>query len=262
MEQYLMPEGEYLETVLYRHALWLWNTPCYVECSLQGRFTPCIKLPGTISVTPLGIFPAHYTFTSSTRIVCSFEPEYIKKILLEADYQPEPFVRRTIQDSKMQRLILLLMEEIESGAPSGRLYAESLAHALAVRFILSGIPSRKKGDLYSGSSLPKHSLRRVLEFIDQDVSAELSLEALANESGYSRGHFLRMFHRATGMTPHQYVIKKRVDYAMALLKQRESRLADIATACGFSSQAHLTRTFYEHTGVTPGEYRRESREKA
>ncbi|WP_213804307.1 AraC family transcriptional regulator [Granulicella sp. dw_53] len=157
----------------------------------------------------------------------------------------------------MQRIILLLMEEVESGAPSGRLYAESLAHALAVRFVLSGASSRKKEDLYSsGSALPKHALRRVLEFIDEDVSAELSLESLADASGYSRGHFLRMFHRATGITPHQYVIKKRLDRAIALFKRRELSLAYIAAECGFSSQAHLTRTFYEHTGVTPGEYRR------
>ncbi len=258
LEQYLMPEGEYLETVLDRHALWLWNTPCYVESFVaRGRYISCSKPAGTITITPLGIFPAHNTFTSSMRVVCSFRPEYIEKILLEAEHQSEPRIRLRIQDSKMQRIILLLMEEVESGAPSGRLYAESLAHALAVRFVLSGASSRKKEDLYSsGSALPKHALRRVLEFIDEDVSAELSLESLADASGYSRGHFLRMFHRATGITPHQYVIKKRLDRAIALFKRRELSLAYIAAECGFSSQAHLTRTFYEHTGVTPGEYRR------
>ena len=82
------------------------------------------------------------------------------------------------------------------------------------------------------------------------------LRSLANEAGYSRGHFLNMFRASTGLTPHRYLVNRRVVRARILLERRDRTLIDIAIACGFSSQAHMSQVFREKTGVTPGEYRR------
>ena len=99
-------------------------------------------------------------------------------------------------------------------------------------------------------------LKRVLERIEHSFQSEITLTSLAKEAGYSRGHFLKMFRRSMGMTPHRYVIKRRVDHARFLLKQREMSIIDVAANCGFSSQAHLTQVFRQQLGVTPGDYRR------
>jgi AraC family transcriptional regulator len=86
--------------------------------------------------------------------------------------------------------------------------------------------------------------------------AELSLESLAQESGYSRVHFVRMFKAATGRSPHNYLLNMRVERVRELLANPALSLIDIALECGFSSHSHMTRAFRQFLGVTPSEYRR------
>jgi AraC family transcriptional regulator len=106
------------------------------------------------------------------------------------------------------------------------------------------------------SALPPYALKRVLDRIEHSFQSEMSLASLAEEAGYSRGHFLKMFRTSMGMTPHRYLLKRRTDHARALLKRPEMSIIDVAADCGFSSQAHLTQVFRKHVGVTPGDYRR------
>jgi AraC family transcriptional regulator len=75
--------------------------------------------------------------------------------------------------------------------------------------------------------------------------------------GYSRSHFLRMFHATTGMTPHRYVLNRRIERARRRLGDADMSIAQVAYCCGFSNQAHLTLAFRKVCGLTPGEYRRE-----
>jgi AraC family transcriptional regulator len=87
-------------------------------------------------------------------------------------------------------------------------------------------------------------------------SCDLSLQALANESGYSRVHFVRMFRAATGSSPHNYLLNLRLERARELLKNPSLSLIDIALDCGFSSHSHMSRLFHKRVGVTPSAYRR------
>jgi AraC family transcriptional regulator len=93
--------------------------------------------------------------------------------------------------------------------------------------------------------------------MEAGLSSDLDLKTLAIESGYSRNHFLRMFRAATGYSPHQYLLRLRVNRAQAMMKNRSMRLIDVALECGFSSHAHLTRVFQQVIGATPSEYRRD-----
>jgi AraC family transcriptional regulator len=150
----------------------------------------------------------------------------------------------------------LLLEEVRAGSPSGKLYSDSLAHALTIRYLLLGErPQYQRADS-AVSALPPHALKRVLERIEHSFQSEVSLASLAKEAGYSRGHFLKMFRTSTGVTPHQYLMKRRIDHARSLLRRPEISIIDVAADCGFSSQAHLTQAFREHVGITPGDYRR------
>jgi AraC family transcriptional regulator len=150
----------------------------------------------------------------------------------------------------------LLSEEVRAGGPSGKLYSDSLAHALAVRYLLLGErPQYQKADS-AVSALPPYALKRVLDRMEHSFQSEISLASLAEEAGYSRGHFLKMFRTSMGMTPHRYLLKRRTDHARTLLKRPGISIIDVAADCGFSSQAHLTQVFRKHVGVTPGDYRR------
>jgi AraC-like DNA-binding protein len=89
--------------------------------------------------------------------------------------------------------------------------------------------------------------------IDDDPAALLTLTALAQEAGLSRYQFLRSFARATGMTPHAYLMQRRIHRARQLIG-RGMRLADAAADSGFSDQSHMTRLFVRSFGVPPGTY--------
>ncbi len=259
LEHHRIPEGERVETVTDHHVLWLWTTFYSGQYAGQsGRFVRCSKGRGAITVSPAGPIPTLHTYTRSEVILCALDSHFVRNILSELDRQPrtEPIIRPKFQDSAIRRLMTLLSEEVRAGGPSGKLYSESLAHALAIRYLLLGErPHYKRADS-SVSALPPYALKRVLDRIEHGFQSEISLASLAEEAGYSRGHFLKMFRASMGMTPHRYLLKRRTDHARSLLKRREISIIDIAANCGFSSQAHLTQVFRKHVGVTPGDYRR------
>jgi AraC-like DNA-binding protein len=109
------------------------------------------------------------------------------------------------------------------------------------------------------SPLPQRVLRRVKDRIDAELAGDLTLSILAEESGYSRTHFQRMFRTATGLTPHQYLLERRLGRAQELLEMRNADLIDVAASCGFSSHSHMTTVFRRLLGMTPAEYRRNRR---
>ncbi|MCA1633046.1 MAG: AraC family transcriptional regulator [Acidobacteria bacterium] len=147
-----------------------------------------------------------------------------------------------------------LMAELESEAPGGRLYAESLANVLAVHLLRHYTASGGDMRRFIGG-LSGQRLRRVLAFIADNYERDLSLDDLAGEAGMSTFHFAREFKRATGTTPHQHLIKFRVEHAKALLAEGEMSLAEVGLRSGFSHQSHFSRLFRKLTGTTPQSYR-------
>jgi AraC family transcriptional regulator len=95
--------------------------------------------------------------------------------------------------------------------------------------------------------------------IDADLSADLSLEALAEEAGLSRAHFARTFRQVVNESPHRYVMNRRIEHAKELLAASTIELKEIAQEAGFCSQAHLTYVFRTRLAMTPQQYRRKHR---
>jgi AraC family transcriptional regulator len=150
-------------------------------------------------------------------------------------------------------LIRLLDEEVKTGGRLGRLYAEHLIHAFTQRLLLR---DHAKGNSLPIKAAPWPRLQHVLDLMHANLSVDLDLRSIAKESGYSRSHFLRLFRRVMGITPHQYLLQLRVQQAQRLIKENSSDLVDIALACGFSSHTHMSRMFRQAISVTPSEYRR------
>lgn len=111
--------------------------------------------------------------------------------------------------------------------------------------------TREQGDL-AAASVPQ-TLATAKQRIDDDPTAAVTLADLAAESGLSRFQVLRGFARSTGLTPHAYLVQRRIALARRLIA-RGARLADAALESGFADQSHMTRTFVRNYGLSPGAY--------
>lgn len=104
-------------------------------------------------------------------------------------------------------------------------------------------------------SLQKWRLKRVLQYVDEQLGEKISLQDLATVAGLSRMHFAAQFRAAMGMRPHEYLLKRRIERAEEMLKQAEVSLVDVALTVGFQTQAHFTTVFKRFAGDTPYQWR-------
>jgi AraC family transcriptional regulator len=222
----------------------------------DGKFVPVHKTLGALTVAPKGPVAVMRSTQASDILYCAFD-EFVLSELRDDLEGPLPLpldLRTGLYDDAVSEILNLLLAEIESGGESGALYAESLAQALMVRFLFLG--QQTPPPWAKTSRLAQRKFFHLQDMIETRLEADLTLRELAAEVGYSRSQFLRVFHATTGMTPHQYILKRRIERARHLLKHTDINIADITYTCGFSSQAHLTLAFKREYGVTPAEYRR------
>ena len=260
VERRTIRSGEKAEVNLQHYFLVLWEKRVAEGETAHrcGRFSPYRKYPNTITIRVPGVMPAARSRFEHEVIVGAFHPQFIVGIEEELDRRPGASLRPLWGTAApdLRNLLRLLLKESETGGPCGTLYAESLMTALATR-LLHAARLRKPHETARSSPLPPRALRRVLERMRADVSANLDLTTLAAETGYSRAHFLRMFREATGQTPHRYLLELRLEQARALVASRSMPLIAIAELCGFSTHAHLSNAFRSKFGVSPSAYRRE-----
>jgi AraC-like DNA-binding protein len=104
-------------------------------------------------------------------------------------------------------------------------------------------------------SLQSWRLKRVVQFVDKNLTGKITLQEMAAVAGLSRMHFAAQFRAATGVRPHEYLLRRRIEHAQELLKQAEVSLVDIALTVGFQTQAHFTTVFKRFVGDTPYQWR-------
>jgi AraC family transcriptional regulator len=108
---------------------------------------------------------------------------------------------------------------------------------------------------YLRGGLPPRVVRRRREHIDSNIAQRISVEALAKLANLSVCYFVRVFKQSVGVTPHDYLIRRRVERTMELLSGTDMPLSEIALAAGFADQSHCARRFRQHVGMSPRDYR-------
>ena len=101
-------------------------------------------------------------------------------------------------------------------------------------------------------------LRRVRDRIDRDFTQPLDVEALARGAHLSAGHLSREFRRAYGESPYSYLMTRRIERAMALLRRGDLSVTEVCFAVGCSSLGTFSTRFTELVGLPPSTYRREA----
>jgi AraC-like DNA-binding protein len=103
--------------------------------------------------------------------------------------------------------------------------------------------------------LPPRTLRRICHHIDANIGQRISVSALAELANLSVWYFVRAFKDSVGATPHDYLMQRRVEFAMRLLSDTDMALSEIALAAGFTDQSHCARRFRRHVGMSPQDFR-------
>lgn len=156
-------------------------------------------------------------------------------------------------DAQLVRLLLRIWAETRGTSPASVLKVDGLLLATLARLLDRA--ARKV--VVPTAPLSARQVGLLDALIDARLDEPLRLADLGGAIGLTRFHFARAFRAATGQSPHQYVLARRVSRAQALIAERRAPLAEIAFACGFASQAHMTDVFRTRLGVTPGQYRQD-----
>lgn len=159
-----------------------------------------------------------------------------------------------IRDGFIAAIAAQLVEELSNPGACSRLFGDSVAHALAAQLL------RRHSTIVSTAALervdiPSHKVRAAIEFILSRLGENISIDAIAAAVHMSSFRFARGFKKATGQSPHRFVIEKRIELAKHLLRTTDQKLADIARAAGFATQSHFTTAFRRHSHATPAAYR-------
>ena len=160
-------------------------------------------------------------------------------------------------DARLAALTAAVNAERIAGFPTGRLFLDSVEQALAAALV----------DAYAGrgysvrpfrGGLGPTRLRAIKELVHRKMEDELTLIEMAQSVELSPAHFSRMFRKSTGETPHQFVLRHRIERAKEMLRAPKTRVLHVAVACGFKTQQHFARMFRRISGASPTEYRQES----
>lgn len=149
-------------------------------------------------------------------------------------------------------LIDAMLQELHDEAANPTVLAHA---ALALRASLP-VPSLAHASEAASGSLAAWRLDRAISYMDERLHLSVKTPAVARACGLTVNHFSRAFARATGMPPHRWLMKRRIERAQRLLRDSNRSLGDIAAACGFSEAGHLSRVFVRTVGVPPGTWRR------
>jgi AraC family transcriptional regulator len=221
---------------------------------LEGTFRS-ISTPHAISIFPLGLTLQAQLLSGVEFTNLSLKPAFFRRIACETDLpnRCELVPQWGIRDDQIEGLAHAAEIEIRSDGRAGNLFMESLATALAAHLLARYSSQRVALREYRGGMSPTQ-LRRTEDFIEAHLGEDFGLAELAANIRMSPYYFCRLFKQSTSLSPHQFVIRARIERAQQLLKEHRFTMVEIATQLGFSDQSHFAKVFRGLVGTTPMRY--------
>jgi AraC-like DNA-binding protein len=158
------------------------------------------------------------------------------------------------RDPTVEWLGRSLLAARDVAAPFGELYTDCISTSIVARLLASAgraAPSERS----KVAELPRWRLKRVMEFVEASLGEAVTLADLAAAAGLTRMHFAAQFRAATGLRPHEYVLRRRIERAQEMLANDDAQLVDIALTVGFQTQSHFTSVFKRFAGQPPHAWR-------
>jgi AraC family transcriptional regulator len=241
--------------------IYLNRHPLHLTQRLDGQLRKERIHYGEVAIIPAGRH-WEWTFNGATEsdlLPLCLDDAFLREVAQSVEVDPDgveivPLLG--VQHSRIERIGLSLKAEVEAeGLLGGRLYAESLATALAITLIRDHSSlvrtATKEAAHKRAGGLSKRALKDAIDYVGDNLKKDLTLAEISGAAHMSPYHFSRLFKESTGLTPHRYVIERRVQRAKGLLSGTALPIAEIAISCGFANQSHLNRHFKRLLGVNP-----------
>lgn len=222
------------------------------KCSSIGKSVITKGGAGNLCLTPAGQSVGAYWEKPLDNMGILLEPDFVAKTAVENRFSSN-FEFSEIyksEDPLIQHIGFALLAESSSETSAGRLYADSLIQTLTLHLLKNYSNANSIQENINGG-LSGYKLRRVQEFINENLEEDLSLAEIAEVADLSQFHFARAFRKSTGQTPQHYLMEQRIERAKELLSKDELPIVEISLRTGFKNQSHFTTLFRKFTKFTP-----------
>lgn len=226
------------------------------EWTTEGRTRRAEHGPGNLYILPTGTRDRFTRWAPTSHLTMAMTPYFLARALDETTHLTdiELIPNWNLHDSHIASLMLALSSDLEDGSPAGPLYGESLGAALAHYLIRRYSVRAPRKPEYKGG-MPTARLNRVLDFMRQNFAKETRLWELAELAGMSPHYFCDLFKKSTGVSPHQYLLRYRIERAKIFLRSSQFGISQVAKATGFVDQSHFAKVFRRILGVSPTQFR-------
>jgi AraC family transcriptional regulator len=235
------------------HQLIIYLTPeVWSDCGCDGLRQRRHGRRWEFDLVPAGVTGFWEDHGTMEMISLRLSPDLLAETA-EALAFPAPDLRPRLgdRDAFVEHIGRALDAELAAPEPAGRLYADSLALALSARLLQNFAPTPPGRQLLS-----KPQVRRLVEFVEENLDADLGLPDLGCAVGLSVPHLSVLFRRTFGQTPHAYVMERRVCRARRLLLTGACGIAETAAGTGFSHPSHMAKWMRRLLGLSPSELTR------
>jgi AraC family transcriptional regulator len=228
-----------------------------VDCRRGGAKHRGTTIHGDVEIIPPNWGGVWEIKSRDTALVIGLKLRVLRSIVQESggDSSKLQILNRfQARDPQIEHIAWALKAEMESGYPTGRLYMDALATALASR-IVKNHSSLARPTRGAKVAMPARKLKSVLSYIEDNLGRDLGLREIADAAGLSVSHFKALFRKSLGMPPHQYLIRRRVERAAMQLRGGDIPIGQVALENGFCHQSHLALHTRRVLGATPQELR-------
>lgn len=230
--------------------------PVNADCRCGGRRMRRVQKPGDIDIVPAGMDGSWEDDADCRILRLSLHPSLLDRVAEELGQKvgkTELLPQFQVRDTRIEAIGWAVKADLEADTPSDPLYIDLLANALAVRLIEIASSTSTQPESCSQPKLSARQLRSLTEFIETNLDQKLRLADLAKFAGVSVTRLKELFRNSTGFPVHRYVVRRRVEYARALMATTTMPASEVAVAAGFAHQSHMASTMRRLLGQTPGE---------
>jgi AraC family transcriptional regulator len=228
--------------------------PVNADCRCGDRHMWRVQKPGDIDIVPAGIDGTWEDDGACWILRLGVKPSLLHQVAEDLGRDPgkiELLPRLQFRDPRLEAIGWAVKAELEAVTPSEPLFMDLLANALAVRLIETTGEASPRTENDGKPKLSARQLRVLTEFIESNLDQKLYLADLAKVAGVSATRLKTLFRNCMGVSVHQYVIRRRVEYARALMATTGMPASEVAIAAGFAHQSHMASTMRRLIGLTP-----------